>query len=298
MSLTSRFALGGYKMGIFRVKKDTNYSVIHNTPLRDENLSWRAKGLLVYMLSLPDDWTFHATELSQHAKDGKETTANTLKELKKAGYLKRYPVQDSATGKISHWETAVYEVPTIEGENHPLEKPSSGKTTDWKTMRMENQSMEKLPLLNTNDLLSTDIPSTKLTKDDVDKHPLIDEEFQKSYNYLLQNNIPLSETAMQDLGEFSDVLGSQIIMEAVDRAVDQNAKRWKYISGILFNWQKSNVKTLADVIKLDEDYKNQRGGVENATRRGRAGKGFSTGRSYEEEIASRERNRPNYIKRV
>ncbi|HFK1785457.1 TPA: DnaD domain protein [Bacillus cereus] len=285
-------------MGIFRVKKDTNYSVIHNTPLRDENLSWRAKGLLAYMLSLPDDWTFHATELSQHAKDGKETTANTLKELKKAGYLKRYPVQDPATGKISHWETAVYEVPTIEGENHPLEKPPSGKTTDWKTMRMENQSMEKLPLLNTNDLLSTDIPSTKLTNDDVDKHPLIDEEFQKSYNYLLQNNIPLSETAMQDLGEFSDVLGSQIIMEAVDRAVDQNAKRWKYISGILFNWQKSNVKTLADVIKLDEDYKNRRGGVENATRRGRAGKGFSTGRSYEEEIASRERNRPNYIKRV
>ena len=27
------------------------------------------------------------------------------------------------------------------------------------------------------------------------------------------------------------------------------------------------MKTLADVIKLDEDYKNQRGGVENATRR-------------------------------
>lgn len=134
--------------------------------------------------------------------------------------------------------------------------------------------------------------------DDVDKHPLIDEEFQKSYNYLLQNNIPLSETAMQDLGEFSDVLGGQIIMEAVDRAVDQNAKRWKYISGILFNWQKSNVKTMADVIKLDEDYKNQRGGVGNATRRGRTGNGYGTGRSYEEENASRERNMPSFIKRV
>ncbi|HDR8171996.1 TPA: DnaD domain protein [Bacillus thuringiensis] len=285
-------------MGIFRVKKDTNYSVIHNTPLRDENLSWRAKGLLAYMLSLPDDWTFHATELSQHAKDGKETTANTLKELKKAGYLKRYPVQDPETGKISHWETAVYEVPTIEGENHPLEKPPSGITTDWKTMRMENQSMEKPPLLNTNDLLSTEIPSTNLTNDDVDKHPLIDEEFQKSYNYLLQNNIPLSETAMQDLGEFSDVLGSHIIMEAVDRAIDQNAKRWKYISGILFNWQKSNVKTLGDVIKLDEDYKNQIGGGGNATRRARTGRGYGTSRNYEEEDASRERNMPSFIKRV
>ncbi|WP_257144829.1 DnaD domain-containing protein, partial [Bacillus cereus] len=162
---------------------------------------------------------------------------------------------------------------------------------------VDKPQVENPPLLSTKEL-STEIPSTNLTNDDVDKHPLIDEEFQKSYNYLLPNNIPLSETAMQDLGEFSDVLGSQIIMEAVDRAVDQNAKRWKYISGILFNWQKSNVKTLADVIKLDEDYKNQRGGVENATRGGRAGKGFSTGRSYEEEIASRERNRPNYIKRA
>ncbi|MEB9539930.1 DNA-binding protein, partial [Bacillus cereus] len=101
-------------MGIFRVKKDTNYSVIHNTPLRDENLSWRAKGLLAYMLSLPDDWTFHATELSQHAKDSEKTTASTLKELKKAGYLKRYPIQNSETGKISHWETIVYELPTID----------------------------------------------------------------------------------------------------------------------------------------------------------------------------------------
>lgn len=134
--------------------------------------------------------------------------------------------------------------------------------------------------------------------DDIEKHPLIDEEFQKSYNYLLQNNIPLSETAMRDLGEFSDVLGSQIIMEAVDRAVDQNAKRWKYISGILFNWQKSNVKTLADVIKLDEDYKNQRGGVGYATRRARTGRGYGTSRNYEEEDASRERNMPSFIKRV
>ncbi|MGR5979708.1 DnaD domain protein [Bacillus cereus] len=67
---------------------------------------------------------------------------------------------------------------------------------------------------------------------------MIDEEFQKSYQYLLQNNIPLSETALQDLGEFCDVLGSEMVVEAVDRAIDQNVKRWKYISGILSNWQK------------------------------------------------------------
>ncbi|MGR5875595.1 hypothetical protein ACT7DH_27755 [Bacillus pacificus] len=70
---------------------------------------------------------FHATELSQHAKDGKEITTKTIQELKKAGYLKRYPVQNPKTGKISHWETAVYRSPI-----HGVRKPVSGKTSQWK----------------------------------------------------------------------------------------------------------------------------------------------------------------------
>lgn len=42
-------------MGIIRVKKDSNYSVINNTGLKDERLSWKAKGILAYALTLPDD---------------------------------------------------------------------------------------------------------------------------------------------------------------------------------------------------------------------------------------------------
>ncbi|OUA45352.1 DNA-binding protein, partial [Bacillus thuringiensis serovar aizawai] len=143
--------------------------------MRDENLSWRAKGLLAYMLSLPDDWTFHATELSQHAKDSEKTTTSTLKELKKAGYLKRYPIQNSETGKISHWETIVYELPTIDTKNHRVDKPPSGETTEWKS-----HPMEKCRLLNTNSLLSTNnIQNTNYYHDDNKEsksHVLVDEE--------------------------------------------------------------------------------------------------------------------------
>ncbi|MGQ0438260.1 CoA-transferase [Bacillus sp. B-TM1] len=77
----------------------------------------------------------------------------------------------------------------------------------------------------------------------------------------MKNNIPLSVIAEQELGEFCDSFGSELVNRAVDKAIDENAPRWAYIRKILMNWQKSNVKTLADVIKLDEDYKNQRGGV-------------------------------------
>lgn len=45
-------------MSVFRVEKNKNYTVISNYHLRDKNLSLKAKGLLSYMLSLPDNWDY------------------------------------------------------------------------------------------------------------------------------------------------------------------------------------------------------------------------------------------------
>ncbi len=87
-------------MGIIRVKKDSNYSVINNTGLKDKRLSWKAKGILAYTLTLPDDWTFHISELAQHAKDGEDSLRTGFKELKELGYVKRYPVRDEHTKKL------------------------------------------------------------------------------------------------------------------------------------------------------------------------------------------------------
>ena len=43
-------------MSTFRVNKNVNYTVMSNHHLQDKRLSLKAKGLLSYMLSLPDDW--------------------------------------------------------------------------------------------------------------------------------------------------------------------------------------------------------------------------------------------------
>jgi len=45
-------------MAIVRAKRKTNFTIIGNTGLKDKRLSLKAKGLLAYMLSLPDDWKF------------------------------------------------------------------------------------------------------------------------------------------------------------------------------------------------------------------------------------------------
>ncbi|UZM97330.1 hypothetical protein OL548_19285 [Lysinibacillus sp. MHQ-1] len=43
---------------IYRVVKNDNFVVLDKGFLNNDQLSWKAKGLLAYMLSLPDDWDF------------------------------------------------------------------------------------------------------------------------------------------------------------------------------------------------------------------------------------------------
>lgn len=43
---------------VFRVEKTANYTVMSNCHLKDRRLSYKAKGLLSEMLSLPPDWGY------------------------------------------------------------------------------------------------------------------------------------------------------------------------------------------------------------------------------------------------
>ena len=49
---------------VFRINKTKNYTVMSNYHLQDRNLSFKAKGLLSYMLSLPSDWNYSIKGLS------------------------------------------------------------------------------------------------------------------------------------------------------------------------------------------------------------------------------------------
>ncbi|MCP9280659.1 DnaD domain protein [Bacillus wiedmannii] len=238
-------------MGIVRVAKNTNYSVVNNTGLRDERLSWKAKGILAYILTLPDDWVFYREELATHAKDGLDSLRSGMKELKEYGYLKRLPIRNEKN-KIVSWETVIHEVPQVEplADFPPVEEPPVG-----------NPPVENPTLLSTNKLstnkLNTNIQNTNHHHDENNKsksHVLVDEEFKTSYNFFKSKGIPLSEIAITELGEFCDVLGSELIKYAANKAIDENAPRWNYVKAILKNWEKQKVKTLDDVAALDRRF--------------------------------------------
>lgn len=142
-------------MGVFRVKKDSNYTVINNTCLRDPNISWKAKGLHAYMVSMPDDWTFYNEDLVKRAPDGKDSLKAAIRELTKAGYLQRKRKHDEK-GRFSGWETIVYEVPQPKAEN-----PTDGKPDGRENRQTENPP---LPSTDSNEVLNS--PNTDKKKKD------------------------------------------------------------------------------------------------------------------------------------
>lgn len=229
-------------MGIIRVKKDSNYSVINNTGLKDERLSWKAKGILAYALTLPDDWTFHISELARHAKDGEDSLRTGFKELKELGYVKRYPVRDGNTKKITRWDTEIYETPQRnmpQMENQDVVKPYE-----------ENQKLLNTNRLNTNKRNNNDY-------DDMGKlesRVFINERVKVSCNFIKGMGIPLSEIAIAELGSFCNLFSGELIQHAINKAVDENAPRWNYIKAILRNWKEQEVKTLVDVAILDRRF--------------------------------------------
>ena len=132
-------------MAVFRVERTRDYTVMSNCHLRDKRLSLKAKGLLSQMLSLPDDWDYTLTGLSNINRESKDAVRSAVNELEKAGYIRRHQTTD-AKGKFSVNEYVIYEHPvngTGAAGPPPLGNPSSENPTT------ENPLPENPTQLNT-----------------------------------------------------------------------------------------------------------------------------------------------------
>lgn len=108
-----------------RIKKLTgSFTTVPNTWINDNNLSLKAKGLLMLLQSLADGWEFTIAGIATKSKDGVEGTRATIKELKDAGYLKW---QQSNNGRFGDVIVELYETPQ-NTENPLSENPLSEKT--------------------------------------------------------------------------------------------------------------------------------------------------------------------------
>lgn len=71
------------------------YSVLPNTISANKQLSWKAKGLLAFILNPPPTWSFSVKGLAGMATEGESAVRSALLEMEKSGYLLRERVRDS-----------------------------------------------------------------------------------------------------------------------------------------------------------------------------------------------------------
>ena len=143
-------------MSIIRIKRRRSYTVLSNSLINDARLSWDSLGVLVYLMSKPDDWEISPRQML-NSKDFQGTRRQlsehklyrkVFAELREAGYL---DMTRFGNGKVL-WE--VYEEPRGQSQNadgahcaeHSDEKPSDENPRDD----------DRQDLIKTDLLVSTD----------------------------------------------------------------------------------------------------------------------------------------------
>lgn len=116
---------------IVRSKRpDHHFSIVDNATIRDHRLSWRARGLLVYLLSMPDGWTVRSEHLAAQGTEGRDAIRSALRELEANGYLVRRKYQDAG----GRWrsDSIIYDRPTLSTDLPTAEDglPVVGKPVD------------------------------------------------------------------------------------------------------------------------------------------------------------------------
>ena len=242
-------------MIVNRVEKIGNFTTIDNGYLNDEGLSFKAKGILTYLLSLPDDWVVHIEEIVTKSKDGIASFRTGLAELMDKGYLKRYPVKED--GVIIRWETEINESigitpnsslgENLEVEDQNLEKEDGnddeknispkaeeianldnkdeiilGKNQGLGDTLVENQEVENLRLLNTN------TPITNNTNDLVDKSLLtkLDKLWKSQPGTFSDEDIISNPSYCEALSKLLEDYGKDLAIKAI-KNVPTLAKRRK-----------------------------------------------------------------------
>lgn len=130
-------------MKVVRGPRPDRFTVIDNRVIRDHRLSFRARGLLIDLLSQRDGWETDSTRLAEHAtgkkgdkREGRDAIRAALRELEELGYVayERTQAPGRRGGKVWRTVMVVRDVPASgfpaypwEGSPDPgPEIPSSG----------------------------------------------------------------------------------------------------------------------------------------------------------------------------
>lgn len=206
-------------MAIFRVNKNKDYTVMSNYHLRDKNMSFKAKGLLSMMLSLPDDWDYSIKGIASISKENEKAIKIILNELKELGYLRitKLKPNETKSGRIEYiydiYEMSVYKKQEYQKQGVEFQEVEK--------QEVEKQEVEKVGQINTN-IQNTKKQNTKKQNTDI----------KREYGEF--KNVLLTDDDYKKLEEKNAL--SQI--ENLSSYMASTGKRYKDHYATILNWDR------------------------------------------------------------
>ncbi len=91
-------------MTIIRAPRPNDgFTILRNENVRNQTLTFRARGLLAYLLSMPDNWATNSERLQSRWTEGRDAIRKSIKELEAAGYMTLHKAQNEKGQWVSNW---------------------------------------------------------------------------------------------------------------------------------------------------------------------------------------------------
>lgn len=235
------------RLAFYRINKEDKFTQIDNRMINDKELSAKAKGILLYLMSKPSDWKVYEADIVNNMKDGRDSIRSGIAELIENGYIER-ELANGEKGKFAGYNYNVYE----HNSENPCWKNRVGKSDNGKPDNGKTDN-GKPDTTNTKET-KTKKSNTNLTKT---KTTTEQQQFSNSFKLYEQNIGPLTPIMAEELGYLIDENSEELVVEAIKETVRSNGRSIKYISAILRNWHKENIKTLHDLQMRNERNENR-----------------------------------------
>ena len=226
-----------------RIRRDraNHVTIIDQQLIRDSRLTWKARGIFVYLWSQSDEWEFNEVEVARHAPDGRSSLRTGLKELEKYGYLERERARNKV-GQVSSSKWTLHEKPM--SKKPMFENPTQANPTQEN--RTQRYHQEKIT-----------------SKEDNTNKELGDESLNRTpevFN-LWENNWGFPNAiAREDLTNWINDFGPDLVIHAITYALRRNVSSKgadNYLMRTFERYKQEDITTVEQAEKKEEQHRQQ-----------------------------------------
>lgn len=221
-----------------KIKKvyQKRFTTVDNTVLNDTELSWKAKGLFVYLWSQADEWEFYETEVVKHSTDGIRSMRAGLHELEEKGYLSRKRKRVGNRLKGSIWLLS--------------ETPQKLQNVTLQNDSLQNVNLQNRTLTNTNNN-NTNYNNKLTATTGTTEIGSIYEFWESNVGSLSPYLIEEIQAIYEDWEKVSKQ-PKEMILESIKMALDKGVRNISYVKSILKRWYDNRIYNIED-LKADQE---------------------------------------------